>query len=132
MKTIRVSRTGDLKTGREKHTTQTVRIHDRRVTWMLEQIRLRACNGLSPRDITSKFDCSRRMSEIRFKAATGQTIGEAIFERRLAAACAYLKDGKASVSAIANFCGWESDIAFRKVFKSRFGKSPLQWCNSQL
>ncbi len=67
------------------------------------------------------------MFEIRFKAATGKTIGEAILERRLAAACDYLKDGKSSVSAIANFCGWESDIAFRKAFKSRFGTSPLKW-----
>ena len=110
--------------------TQTMRIYDRKIAWALEQIRLRACNGISPKDIASRFNCSRRMAEIRFKAATGKTIGEAILERRLSAACAYLKDGKSSVSAIANFCGWESDIAFRKAFKSHFGKSPLKWLSS--
>ena len=67
------------------------------------------------------------MVELRFKSATGKTIGEAIIERRLAAACDYLAAGKSSISAIANFCGWKSDIAFRKAFKSRFGTSPLKW-----
>ena len=35
--------------------------------------------------------------------------------------------GKLPVVAIANFCGWNSDVAFRKAFKDRFGLSPLQW-----
>ena len=54
-------------------------------------------------------------------------MSEPILERRLAVACDYLADGKSSVSAIANFCGWKNDIAFRKSFKSRFGTSPLKW-----
>ena len=107
--------------------TQSMRIYDRKVALAMEQIRLRACDGITPREIASLFSCSRRMTEIRFKAATGKTIGEAILERRLDAACAYLKDGKSSVSAIANFCGWENDMAFRKAFKSRFGAAPLKW-----
>lgn len=107
--------------------TQTTLVYDRKVRLALEKIRLHACEGISPKDIAPDFGTSRRMAEIRFKAATGKTIGDAILERRLDTACAYLKDGKSSVSAIANFCGWESDIAFRKTFKSRFGKSPLQW-----
>ena len=112
--------------------TQSMRTYDKQVALALETIRLRACEGISPKDIACGFGVSRRMVELRLKAATGKSIGEAILERRLAVACDYLKDGKSSVSAIANFCGWESDIAFRKAFKSRFGKSPLQWCNSQL
>ena len=108
--------------------TQTMRVYDRKIAMALEQIRLRACEGISPKDIAPVFGCSRRMAEIRFKTAIGKTIGEAILERRLAAACDYLAEGKSSVSAIANFCGWESDIAFRKAFKSRYGKSPRKWC----
>ena len=107
--------------------TQSMRIYSKKIAWALEQIRLRACEGITPKDIVSGFDCSRRMSEIRFKAATGKTIGDAILERRLAVACDCLAERKSSVSAIANICGWESDIAFRKTFKSRFGISPLKW-----
>jgi len=107
--------------------TQTMRIYDSTIALALEQIRLHACDGITPKDIASGFHCSRRMAEIRFKAATGKTIGGALLERRLAMACDYLAERKSSVSAIANFCGWESDIAFRKAFKSRFGTSPLKW-----
>ena len=107
--------------------TQSMRTCDRKVALAMEQIRLKACEGISPGDVARTFGVSRRMVELRFKAATGKTIGEAILERRLAAACDYLAAGKSSVSAIANFCGWGSDVAFRKAFKSRFDKSPMQW-----
>ena len=60
-------------------------------------------------------------------AATGRTIGEEILERRLAAACDLLKAGRNSVAAVAGFCGWNGDVAFRKAFKSRFGAAPLRW-----
>lgn len=107
--------------------TQSALIYDNRVKDALERIRLHACEGIAPKDVAADFGTSRRMAEIRFKAATGKTIGDAILTRRLELACEYLKDGRSSVSAIANFCGWTSDIAFRKAFKSRFGVSPLQW-----
>lgn len=107
--------------------TMKTRVFDRKVSEALEAIRLRACDGLAPKDVSSLFGLSTRMAEIRFKAATGKTIGEAIIDQRLAAACNYLKDGKISVFAIANFCGWNSDLAFRKAFKSRFGVSPREW-----
>ena len=107
--------------------TQSMRLYDSKIALAMEQIRLKACEGILPGDVARTFDVSRRMVELRFKAATGKTIGEAILERRLAAACDYLATGKSSISAIANFCGWKSDIAFRKAFKSRFGISPRKW-----
>ena len=108
-----------------------IRVYDRTVHSALEKIRLHACEGLRPRDIAKDFQVSRRMAEIRFKAATGRTISEEILERRFSAACDHLSAGRASVSAIANFCGWNSDIAFRKAFKDRFGVPPLAWRNSR-
>ena len=104
-----------------------MRIYDSTVYEALEKIRLHACDGLQPSDIAKDFPVSRRMAEIRFKAATGKTIGDELLERRLAVACDYLREGRSSVAAIANFCGWNSDVAFRKAFKDRFGLSPLQW-----
>ena len=107
--------------------TLSTRIYDKKVKDALEQIRLHACEGIAPKDVAANFGTSRHMAEIRFKAATGKTIGDALLERRLDMACEYLKDGRSSVSAIANFCGWTGDIAFRKAFKSRYKVSPLQW-----
>ena len=111
--------------------TARTRVFDKKVNEALETIRLHACDGISPRDVAAPFGLSTRMAEIRFKAATGKTIGEAIIDRRLSSACDYLRDGKTSVFAIANFCGWNSDIAFRKAFKSRFGVSPREWQKAQ-
>ena len=107
--------------------TRALRKPDRKVAEALERIRLHACDGLRPGDVAATFGTSRRMAEMRFKAATGRTIGEEILQTRLSAACDYLLAGKTSVAAIANFCGWESDLAFRKVFKARFGAPPLRW-----
>ena len=111
--------------------TRKTRVADRKVSDALETIRLRACEGLTPKDVAAPFGVTRRMAEIRFKAATGKTIGEAIIDQRLSAACDYLKSGSISVFAISNFCGWNSDLAFRKAFKSRFGVSPRAWQKAQ-
>ena len=101
--------------------------YDATVNKALELIRLKACEGLTPADVSALFGASRRSAEIRFKAATGRTIGDAILTIRLSAACEYLANGTSSVAAIANFCGWKSDLAFRKAFKSRYGVAPLKW-----
>jgi len=110
--------------------TMKTKVFNRTASEALEQIRLHACTGLTPKDVAKPFNRSRRMAEIRFKAATGKTMGEAILEQRLSTACDYLRDGKSSVCAIANFCGWKSDRAFRKAFVSRFGVAPREWRKS--
>ena len=101
-----------------------IRVYDRTVSAALEMIRIHACEGITPADVEKTFPVTRRMAEIRFKAATGRTIGEEILERKLSAACDYLASGRMSISAIADFCGWNSLAAFRKAFKARFGVSP--------
>lgn len=94
------------------------------VSRALEKIRLQACEGLSVAEVAALFgDCSRRSAELRFKAATGMTMTEALLDVRLSRACDYLRDGL-SVDAVANFCGWKSDIPFRKAFKRKYGILP--------
>lgn len=101
---------------------------DRRVADALECIRLGACDGLTVAQVVRKcFGTSMHTAEDRFKAATGHTIGEEILKRRLAAALEYLREGRSSIGAIANFCGWNSAAAFRKVFTARHGLSPKNW-----
>lgn len=115
----------------QRSSTRPVRTCDMKVLMALETIRLKACEGIEPAAVAAAMGTSRRMAEIRFKAATGRSIGAEILERRLARACDYLKSGKTSVAAIADFCGWHSDLSFRKAFKSRFGLAPLQWRSRQ-
>jgi len=111
--------------------TVTTAKRDPKVAEALEFIRLNACDGLRPGGVAGIFGGSRRSAEIRFKKATGHTIGDEILERRFAAACDYLREGRASIAAIADFCGWNGDIPFRKAFKARFGTSPLRWVKAQ-
>lgn len=107
--------------------TGVLRRPDRAVREARELIRRRACEGLRPAEAAALFGTSRRMAELRFKAATGRTIGEEILERRLAVACDLLRAGRNSVAAVAGLCGWNGDAAFRKAFESRFCVSPLRW-----
>ena len=111
---------------RRASTVATMR-RDRKVAEALEMIRLHACEGLKASQVAALFGTSARTAEARFKAATGHTIEAEILERRFAAACGYLREGRASVSAIADFCGWNGDIPFRKAFKARFGTTPTRW-----
>ena len=89
-----------------------------------ELIRRRATRGLTPPEVLALFPGSPRLAEIRFKAAIGCSVRTAILNARLDLAKNYLASGDLSVAAIANFCGWKSDLAFRKSFKARFGHPP--------
>lgn len=110
--------------------------YDPLVNRALEFIRLHACEGIGAKEVSAyladagrngNHALSRRMLEIRFQNATGKTITDNLLDVRLSAACEYLRVETVSVAAIANFCGWKSDLAFRKAFKSRFGVPPLRW-----
>ena len=70
-------------------------------------IRTHSCSGLMARDVAKIFPCGRRMAEIRFKAATGQTFLEAIRSTRYAHAENLLsRKGAGKRDIIANECGY--------------------------
>ena len=80
----------------------------REVLAALDLIRREACNGLKARDVAALFTCSRRMAEIRFRDATGQSILAAIQDVRRAKAEELLADPTRDRNAIANLCGYSS------------------------
>ena len=100
---------------------------DRKVSEMLELIRKEACNGLAAAKALEGFGCSRRMAEIRFRAATGRSVLEEIKAVRLARAKELLVGPPAELSAIANFCGYDSASAFIHFFKAETGLTPVRW-----
>ena len=101
---------------------------DAQVRRALDDIRLHAHEGITAADVARLFGArSRRSIEMRFKAATGETMTDALLAVRLARACDLLATGRTSISAIANRCGWRSDLAFRKAFKARFGLTPTAY-----
>ena len=91
---------------------------DRDVLTALDLIRREACNGLKARDVFASFTCTRRMAEIRFRAATGKSPLEAIHEiRRAKAEELLLKDPTRDRNAIANLCGYSSANALANFLR---------------
>ena len=103
---------------------------DKTVSDALELIRRESCNGLAARDVFRLFPCSRRMAELRFRAATGRSILEEIRSVRLAKAKELLSGPPMKLDALANFCGYRSAVAFSIFFKAETGVTPTAWKNT--
>ena len=109
---------GPLKLVRRASTNRSKRT-DREVLAALDLIRREACNGLKARDVFASFTCTRRMAEIRFRAATGKSPLEAIQEVRRARAEELLKNRTRDRTAIANLCGYSSANALANFLRKR-------------
>lgn len=89
----------------------------------VEAIRRHACDGMKPSDVLKFFDCSRRLAEMRFKAATGKTITDEIQSVRMEAVYELLARPDVQISAIAGRCGWPSESFLRRIFRRKTGRS---------
>ena len=114
---------------RRKSTGRFKRI-DKDVSRAVERIRREACNGISARNITDDFDCSRRMAEIRFRNVIGHSILQEIRQVRLENAKRLLRNPGLSMNFIANNCGYGSPSAFSFFFRAETGQSPSSWRDS--
>ena len=107
---------GPLRLVRRSSTNRSKRT-DRDVLAALDLIRRESCNGLKARDVLAAFPCTRRMAEIRFRAATGKSPLEAIQDIRRAKAEELLKDPTRDRTAIANLCGYSSANALANFLR---------------
>lgn len=98
----------------------------------VERVRLSACDGLTPAEVCRGIGGSRRHAESRFRKATGQSIGEAIAEARIARAKALLLKRGIPIDTIFSECGYESSVSMRRAFRNATGVSMREWRNSQL
>ena len=100
---------------------------DAAVSRAVELIRREACNGISAAEVLRTFDCSRRMAEIRFRAAVGRSVLEEIRSVRLDLAKRMLSETDVQIGAVANRCGYDTAAAFTTFFKSMTGVLPRDW-----
>ena len=100
---------------------------DVEVTKAMETIRLRACEGLKPRDVFAGFACSRRSAELRFKAIEGHSVQEAINLARLEKVKELLARADVKIDSIAGRCGWKSAAQLRVFFREVEGVSLREW-----
>lgn len=110
-----------------RESTRRLAKYDKDVSEALELIRREACGGLTARDVFRLFSCSRRMAELRFRAAIGRSVLEEVRAVRLARAKDLLSGPPLKLEALANFCGYRSAAAFSIFFKAETGETPSAW-----
>ena len=102
----------------------------RRVPFVLEAveiIRREACDGLTAAALARRFRCSRPLFDRRFREAVGHSALEEILHVRLEKAFTLLARTDTPVGAVADFCGFRSNIALHWLFKKRTGMSMSEW-----
>ena len=93
----------------------------------LELIRLKACEGLKPKDVFAELECSRRFAEIRFRELTGHSVLDEITEVRMQHVKELLAREDVPIDSIAERCGWKSSAQLRVQFRSVEGVSLREW-----
>jgi len=93
----------------------------------LDLIRRKAGLGLRAHDVIDAMGVSRRLAEMRFRAATGQSILNAIRDRRLHHVLELLADGKTPLETVPFLCGWKGTATLRRYFKERTGMTLREW-----
>lgn len=81
---------------------------------------------VSVEQISLHLGLDRRYLVRLFKEKTGQTIQDYIIEVRMDEACRQLALGR-SVNETATICGYRDTCNFSKMFKRRYGVSPMHW-----
>ena len=111
----------------ERATTRPLRIPDGRVKAAIETVRRNIADGITAADVARRVGVPLRSLHRRFLGATGHTLGLEIREARFALAKRLLSTTESSVSAIANFCGYDCDSSLRKAFARHGELAPRQF-----
>ena len=101
--------------------------HEARILEAVEMIRSEACDGLTAEALAARFPGSRRLFEMRFREAMGRSVLDEIQHVRMQKVQALLADTDIPIGAIADFCGFRTDRALRKLFLASEGMSMTEW-----
>ena len=90
-------------------------------------IHANATNGIGVKDVVEHLRVSRRLAELRFRAATGESIREAIETSRMAKLKRLLASTHRPIASIAKDCGFGNLSALAHLFRKRFDVSMSEW-----
>ena len=93
----------------------------------VEEIRRKACDGLTPRDVIARAPGSKSLFNLRFREAMGHSVHDEIEHVRMEKAFTLLSQTDTPIGAIAALCGYRSNIALHKAFRLRTGMSMSAW-----
>lgn len=111
----------------ERDSTQRIAPAARLVRDALDLIEGNACLGIRPADVINNLRVSRSLANLRFRALTGKSIGQALTERRLAECERLLRTTDWKFIRIAESVGYANPDTLRNLFRSRHGIGPTRW-----
>ncbi|MBR4171996.1 MAG: substrate-binding domain-containing protein [Kiritimatiellae bacterium] len=82
-----------------------------------------ALTGISVGDVVSHLRVSRRLADLRFRQLQGQSILQAIMDRRLAEVKRLLLTTSESIESISTSCGYSNANSLKNLFKKRYNVS---------
>jgi LacI family transcriptional regulator len=106
-----------------RHVTPSAQLVERATSY----IRRNALKGIGAVDVVRHLGVSRRLADVRFRQATGQSILSAIMKTRLDEVKRRLRDTDTPIAKITAACGFHGENYAKKLFKSRFGVSMTKW-----
>lgn len=90
-------------------------------------IRLRYADPISTVDIARHVHCHPDYLGRVFRAARGETLGDALRRARIDKACRLLKETKEAIKEIAATAGYDDVAYFRKQFRRECGMTPRRY-----
>lgn len=100
---------------------------DPRITSVLEHLATHYSEPMGTTEISSRVGLSRRQFQSLFKAATGANFATALVDRRMEAARDLLSRTDWPVTRIAFQVGFDQLPYFTRLFKRKYGVSPLDF-----
>jgi AraC-like DNA-binding protein len=97
---------------------------DEQVMRALRLIETHPARGWTVESLASEIGMGRSAFAVRFKSLVGDTPMNCLLRTRMQLASAAIRDGRRSVTAIANSVGYLSEPAFIKAFRRYFGLTP--------
>jgi LacI family transcriptional regulator len=94
-----------------------------------EFIHINAGTPIDIPDVVRHLNVSRRLAELRFRAACGHSLLDEIQNARLERVERLLKETDLPLTEICARCGYRTDVHLRRVFKRRFGCSMRDYRN---
>ena len=93
---------------------------------IMEHIQKNYMQKLSVEEFAVRFNMDRRYLSQQFKEKMGFTIRSYLTETRLTQAATLIQQGQSSKAA-SEACGFGNVSNFHKMFRARFGMTPLEW-----
>ena len=90
-------------------------------------IRRNATEGIGAADVAAHLGVSRRLADLRFRQATGESILGMILRLRLEAVKRKLAETDMAIGQITASCGFRSETRAKHLFKERFGCPMREW-----